>query len=152
MNEPPFEPTLEQVKVIEHAGSAIIVACPGAGKTRVMIERARYVLRSPGNGRGIAFLLSRARPCRNWNTDCGGRYCSTHRFFPISLARSMASFGIFWWPLSGFRTPRLRPGLFLTRLVASSSPLRRLTRCLFPVLTGLPVRSTPLQRFAAGSM
>ena len=56
MSERPFEPTQEQVTVIEHAGSAIIVACPGAGKTRVMVERARYILRLPSNGRGIAFL------------------------------------------------------------------------------------------------
>lgn len=34
----PFEPTGEQQRVIEHAGSAFISACPGAGKTRVMAD------------------------------------------------------------------------------------------------------------------
>src|SRR5436189_1445945 len=56
MSERPFTPTPEQVKVIQHAGSAFIAACPGAGKTRVMIERARHVLPLADGGRGIAFL------------------------------------------------------------------------------------------------
>jgi hypothetical protein len=50
----PFEPTDEQQRVIEHEGSAFIAACPGAGKTRVMVERARKLL-GP-TGRGIAIL------------------------------------------------------------------------------------------------
>lgn len=52
----PFEPTDEQRKVIEHAGSAFIAACPGAGKTRVMVERARKLLSGRPTGGGIAFL------------------------------------------------------------------------------------------------
>ena len=52
----PFEPTDEQQRVIEHAGSAFIAACPGAGKTRVMVERARKLLGGMPAGRGIAFL------------------------------------------------------------------------------------------------
>lgn len=52
----PFEPTEEQQRVIEHAGSAFIAACPGAGKTRVMVERARKLLGGRPAGRGIAFL------------------------------------------------------------------------------------------------
>lgn len=52
----PFEPTGEQQRVIEHAGSAFISACPGAGKTRVMVERARKLLGNGRAGRGIAFL------------------------------------------------------------------------------------------------
>lgn len=52
----PFEPTDEQQRVIEHTGSAFIAACPGAGKTRVMVERARRLLSSGPTGRGIAFL------------------------------------------------------------------------------------------------
>lgn len=50
------KPTYEQQRVIEHAGSAFIAACPGAGKTRVMIERARKLLGGKTTGRGIAFL------------------------------------------------------------------------------------------------
>jgi superfamily I DNA/RNA helicase len=52
----PFEPTEEQKRVIEHAGSAFIAACPGAGKTRIMVERARTLLAGRPTGRGIAFL------------------------------------------------------------------------------------------------
>jgi len=52
----PFEPTEEQQRVIDHAGSAFIAACPGAGKTRVMVERARKLLGDKLRGRGIAFL------------------------------------------------------------------------------------------------
>jgi hypothetical protein len=50
----PFEPTDEQQRVIEHAGSAFITACPGAGKTRVMVERARTLLGGKPTGRGIS--------------------------------------------------------------------------------------------------
>ena len=51
-----FRPTPEQTNIISHEGSAFITACPGAGKTRVMVERARYTLRSCHDGRGVAFL------------------------------------------------------------------------------------------------
>jgi DNA helicase II / ATP-dependent DNA helicase PcrA len=51
-----FEPTQEQVRIIDHAGSAFVVACPGAGKTRVLVERARRLLADRTSGRGVAFL------------------------------------------------------------------------------------------------
>lgn len=51
-----FEPTDQQRCVIDHPGSAFIAACPGAGKTRVMVERARKLLSGRPSGRGIAFL------------------------------------------------------------------------------------------------
>lgn len=56
MSERMFTPTPQQDKVIRHTGSAFITACPGAGKTRVMVERARHLLKSTHDGRGIAFL------------------------------------------------------------------------------------------------
>lgn len=56
MNGEVFAPTLEQDRVIHHVGSAFIMACPGAGKTRVMIERVRYLLKSNRDDRGFAFL------------------------------------------------------------------------------------------------
>jgi DNA helicase II / ATP-dependent DNA helicase PcrA len=51
-----FAPTDEQARIISHAGSAFIAACPGAGNTRVMVERARQLLGGRPTGRGIAFL------------------------------------------------------------------------------------------------
>ncbi|CAN7586077.1 UvrD-helicase domain-containing protein [Pararhizobium sp. LjRoot238] len=56
MTTRPFVPTDEQQRVIDHEGSAFIAACPGAGKTRVMVERARKLLGNRAAGRGIAFL------------------------------------------------------------------------------------------------
>lgn len=56
MNCGTFKPTLEQKNVISREGSAFITACPGAGKTRVMVERARCILRTFYDGRGVAFL------------------------------------------------------------------------------------------------
>lgn len=56
MSDDVFEPTSEQKEVIRHASSAFITACPGAGKTRVMVERTRYILKASHDGRGFAFL------------------------------------------------------------------------------------------------
>jgi DNA helicase II / ATP-dependent DNA helicase PcrA len=51
-----FVPTDEQARIIGYAGSAFIAACPGAGKTSVMVERARRLLAGRPIGSGIAFL------------------------------------------------------------------------------------------------
>ncbi|AZO68021.1 ATP-dependent helicase [Mesorhizobium sp. M6A.T.Cr.TU.016.01.1.1] len=51
-----FEPTDQQLKIIGYGASAFISACPGAGKTRVLVERARELLAGRLGGRGIAFL------------------------------------------------------------------------------------------------
>lgn len=51
-----FAATDQQARIIGHPGSAFVAACPGAGKTRVIVERARQLLGAWLNGRGIAFL------------------------------------------------------------------------------------------------
>lgn len=51
-----FQPTKEQAIIIGHEPSAFISACPGAGKTKVMVERARHLLKDGSANRGIAFL------------------------------------------------------------------------------------------------
>ena len=51
-----FVPTPEQEAVIRYDGVAFIHACPGAGKTRVMVERASHVFQDMPPGRGVAFL------------------------------------------------------------------------------------------------
>jgi hypothetical protein len=52
----PFKPTEEQKSVITHSGSAFISACPGTGKTQVLVERARRELKKTSSGQGLAFL------------------------------------------------------------------------------------------------
>jgi DNA helicase-2/ATP-dependent DNA helicase PcrA len=56
MSRAAFTPTEEQQKVIGHTGAAFITACPGAGKARVVVERARLLLKDKKGGQGIAFL------------------------------------------------------------------------------------------------
>ncbi len=51
-----FEPTKQQQDIINHEGSVFVGACPGAGKTRVLVERARRVLARKATGRSLAFL------------------------------------------------------------------------------------------------
>jgi DNA helicase II / ATP-dependent DNA helicase PcrA len=51
-----YKPTKEQEAVVAHAGSAFVTACPGAGKTRTMVERARLLLADRSDRRGVAFL------------------------------------------------------------------------------------------------
>lgn len=51
-----FDPTEEQKALIDHNGSAFVSACPGAGKTRCIVERARKILSERNDHRGIAFL------------------------------------------------------------------------------------------------
>lgn len=51
-----YEPTGQQNDVINHSGPAFVTACPGAGKTRTMVERARRLAESREDRRGVAFL------------------------------------------------------------------------------------------------
>ena len=56
MSADPYQPTAEQIAIIHHPGHAFIRACPGAGKTRTMVERARHLLLETKDRRGVAFL------------------------------------------------------------------------------------------------
>jgi DNA helicase-2/ATP-dependent DNA helicase PcrA len=51
-----FSLTDEQLAIVRHEGSAFISACPGAGKTRCIVERARTVLSKPSACLGLSFL------------------------------------------------------------------------------------------------
>lgn len=51
-----YAPTNEQKAIILHDGHAFVRACPGAGKTRTMVERARHMLSATTDRRGVAFL------------------------------------------------------------------------------------------------
>lgn len=52
----PYQPTGQQNDIINYSGSAFVTACPGAGKTRTMAERARRLADSREDRRGVAFL------------------------------------------------------------------------------------------------
>lgn len=52
----PYCPTGQQKTVFAHDGSAFVTACPGAGKTRTMVERARHLADRTDDKRGVAFL------------------------------------------------------------------------------------------------
>lgn len=56
MSLQPFKPTDQQREVICHNGSAFVMACPGAGKTRIMTERVRLLFQTMPAGYGVAFL------------------------------------------------------------------------------------------------
>lgn len=56
MSLQPFEPTDQQRAVIHQDGSSFVMACPGAGKTRVLTERARLLFQAMPPWRGVAFL------------------------------------------------------------------------------------------------
>ena len=56
MSAPSFCPTTQQKEIAAHSGSAFVTACPGAGKTSVLAERARRVFATVPPGRGVAFL------------------------------------------------------------------------------------------------
>lgn len=56
MTDSVYRPTAEQDAIIHHDGHAFVHACPGAGKTRTMVERARQLLSNPTDRRGVAFL------------------------------------------------------------------------------------------------
>jgi superfamily I DNA/RNA helicase len=51
-----YAPTREQQEIIDHIGAAFVTACPGAGKTRTMVERACQLLEHLDDRRGVAFL------------------------------------------------------------------------------------------------
>lgn len=52
----PYSPTGQQKTIIVHDGSAFVTACPGAGKTRTLVERARLLADRTDDKRGVAFL------------------------------------------------------------------------------------------------
>jgi DNA helicase II / ATP-dependent DNA helicase PcrA len=51
-----YKPTDQQRSVISHDVSAFVIACPGAGKTRTMVERARRLADNTDDKRGVVFL------------------------------------------------------------------------------------------------
>ncbi|WP_082855194.1 ATP-dependent helicase [Paraburkholderia phytofirmans] len=56
MSTSTYSPTEQQQEIIKHDGTIFVTACPGAGKTRTMVERARKLLSQHSDRRGVAFL------------------------------------------------------------------------------------------------
>ena len=56
MNSSTLRLTHEQRLVIRDDSSAFVTACPGAGKTLIMAERARRLFQRLPSGRGVAFM------------------------------------------------------------------------------------------------
>ncbi|RZF24684.1 ATP-dependent helicase [Paraburkholderia sp. UYCP14C] len=56
MSASTYSPTELQQAIIDHEGAIFVTACPGAGKTRTMVERARKILSQESDRRGVAFL------------------------------------------------------------------------------------------------
>lgn len=56
MSASTYSPTEQQQAIIDHEGTIFVTACPGAGKTRTMVERARKILSQESDRRGVAFL------------------------------------------------------------------------------------------------
>lgn len=109
-----FSPTAQQTAIIDHEGPAFVSACPGAGKTRVMVERARRVL-SRRPKRVVAFLSFTHAAVAELETRLRSEGLFEHSVFP----NFVGTFDSFLWQflLAPFgvpdfsHAPRLVPDL-----------------------------------------
>ena len=136
-----FFPTPEQKAIIECDGSAFVTACPGAGKTRVLVERARYLLESRGLRRGIAFLSFTEVAM----SELGERLRIEKLLLPPTMPSFVGTFDSFLWrffvvpfgiPGSDVK-PRLIPDLE-SRDVVPYPTARALPLKIFDRVTGVP--------------
>ena len=106
-----FKPTLQQQLIIYHRGSAFIKACPGAGKTRLMVERARFLFKDMPPGRGIAFLSFTQAAVFELDTRLRQQGILTSPIFPSFIG----TFDSFVWQFLiapfGLKNSDLRPRL-----------------------------------------
>lgn len=136
-----FFPTLEQKAVVECDGSAFVTACPGAGKTRVLVERARYLLESRGLRRGIAFLSFTEVAV----SELGERLRIEKLLLPPTMPSFVGTFDSFLWRffiapfgIPGLDVkPRLIPDLE-SRDVVPYPNARALPLKIFDRVTGVP--------------
>ena len=129
MTQHPFIPTDEQNDIIRHDGSAFVTACPGAGKTRIMIERARRLFHHMPVGRGVAFLSFTHAAVFEL-----GRRLRHHSLLPTpSFPNFLGTFDSFVWAFlvapfgikGSDKVPRLIPDIstLLVRPFPSAHPL-----------------------------
>jgi superfamily I DNA/RNA helicase len=138
----PFTPTPEQSQIIAWDGSTFVAACPGAGKTRVLVERARRLLQTKTSSQGIAFLSFTEAAV----SELEGRLRKEGLLLPPVLPSFIGTFDSFLWrflvapfgiPGSPAR-PRLVPDID-SREVTPYPNARPLTLKCFDRLTGKPV-------------
>ena len=137
-----FVPTDEQSRIIAWKGSAFVAACPGAGKTRVLVERAHRLLKTETSKQGIAFLSFTEAAV----SELDGRLRKEGLLLPPALPSFIGTFDSFLWrflvaplgiPGSPAR-PRLVPDME-SRVVAPYLAARPLTLKCFDRLTGQPI-------------
>lgn len=137
-----FVPTDEQSRIIAWNDSAFVAACPGAGKTRVLVERARRLLKSDGSKQGIAFLSFTESAV----SELEDRLRKEGLLLPPTLPSFIGTFDSFLWrflvapfgiPGSTAR-PRLIPDMESREVTpyATATPLA--LKC-FDRLTGQPI-------------
>lgn len=111
MPQNPFNPTPEQGKVVCHKGSAFVTACPGAGKTRVLVERARHEMRGTGTEKGMAFLSFTSAAISELKTRLQSERILPNPVFP----NYVGTFDTFMWQF--FIAPLGIPGQICTPLL-----------------------------------
>ena len=77
-----FDPTHEQLNVIKSETSAFISACPGAGKTRCIMERARALFADKANPKALAFLSFTHAAVDEFETRLSRERFLPHPLFP----------------------------------------------------------------------
>ena len=137
-----FVPTDEQSRIIAWEGSAFVAACAGSGKTRVLVERARRLLKIDTSKQGIAFLSFTEAAV----SELEGRLRKEGLLLPPTLPSFIGTFDSFLWrflvtPLGipGLTTrPRLVPDME-SREVTPYPTARALALKCFDRLSGKPI-------------
>lgn len=149
-----FTPTEEQSRIIAWDGSAFVAACPGAGKTRVLVERARRLLKTEASKQGIAFLSFTEAAV----SELEGRLRKERLLLPPMLPNFIGTFDSFLWrflvaPLGipGSTTrPRLIPDME-SREVKPYPSARALTLKCFDRISGKPIADELMGQNFTGS-
>jgi DNA helicase II / ATP-dependent DNA helicase PcrA len=137
-----FLPTDEQSRIIACDGSAFVAACPGAGKTRVLVERARRLLKVGISKQGIAFLSFTEAAV----SELEDRLRNEGLLSPPTLPSFIGTFDSFLWRFlvapfgipGSLVLPRLVPDI-QSREVMPYANARPLTLKCFDRITGAPI-------------
>lgn len=145
-----YAPTPQQRVVIDHPGHAFVTACPGSGKTRVMVERARAILPFLSKTQGVLFLSFTESAVSELATRLGHSGLLASPVFPSFIG----TFDSFLWQfiiapfgIPGIAArPRLVPDLH-ERTIAPHETMQRLPLSCFHASTNQII---PAQAARAG--